>query len=361
MDLIDKVHTIAKRAEMQISSIQTEEATKTALIMPFLTALGYDVFDPTEVIPEYTADVGTKKGEKVDYAIAKEGKVSILIEAKYCGADLQKGHASQLYRYYAVTEARFGLLTNGLVYQFYSDLDQQNKMDSTPFFVFDIRDFEDHQIIELKRFSKSAFSVDDILTTAKKLKYTRAIKKVLEDELENPSEEFVRFFLTNVYDGMKTQQVIVEFTGIVQEARRQFINEKINARLQSALSGDSYTSQDIEYSTPTDSEAVPEPVPSGIVTTEEEAEGFLIVRAIAREVVDGARVAHRDTKSYFGILLDDSNRKIICRLHFNHAQKYIGFMQPDKSEERLSIESLDDIYNHAARIKSRIVELIGQK
>ncbi len=358
MDLVDKINAIAKRAADQLDSIKTEEATKTALIMPFISALGYDVFDPSEVEPEYTADVGTKKGEKVDYAIKKDGAVSILVEAKWCGDDLKKTHTSQLYRYYATEDARFGLLTNGLVYQFYSDLDQPNKMDSAPFFVFDIRNFEDHQIDELKRFTKAAFSVDDILTTAKKLKYTRAIKEVLERELDNPSDEFVKFFLSQVYDGMKTQQVIAEFADIVRDARKQFIHEKINARLQSALNSDPYEQEEQPAVAEDPAGVAPQPDDRGIITTEEEWDGYLIVRAIAREVVDVSRVTDRDTKSYFGILLDDSNRKGICRLHFNHAQKYIGFIQPDKSEERVPIDTLDDIYTHADRIKARIRDLL---
>jgi len=356
MDLIDKIRDISSRIEKQREHIQTEEATKNAFIMPFIAALGYDVFNPLEVIPEFTADVGTKKGEKVDYAISKDDKAIMLFECKHCGANLHKDHAAQLHRYFHVTESRFGILTNGIIYRFYSDLDQPNKMDAKPFFEFNMLDFEDHHVAELKKFTKSAFSVDDILTTASKLKYTREIKKVLRDELESPSEEFVRFFLSRIYDGPKRQQVIEEFTGIVKEARRQFINEQINNRLQSALQDDDSQQMAAEpvQDAPTQEtqEGATKP---GIVTTDDEREGYNIVRAILREVVDVKRVNMRDTKSYCGILLDDNNRKPICRLHLDHSQWYLGLVK-EKQEERVTIDSLDDIFTYADRIKAAVLE-----
>lgn len=350
MDLIDKIKDIASRIPKQMEYIQTEEATKNAFIMPFISSLGYDVFNPLEVIPEFTADIGTKKGEKVDYAIKKDDDIIILIECKWSGACLHKDHASQLYRYFSATEARFAILTNGIDYEFYSDIDEPNKMDSKPFFSFNVLQFEDHHIKELKKFTKSAFSLEDILTTASTLKYTGAIKKILDEELKKPTEEFVRFFASRIYDGRLTQAVIEQFTEIVKEARSQFINEQINDRLKSAMSPNEpedvrITELDDEVETKRD----------GVETTQEEIDGYNIVKALLREVVDVKRVTMRDTKSYCGILLDDNNRKPICRLHFNHSRKYIGIIS-DKSEDRIEIEGVDDIFQYAERIKAVIVE-----
>ncbi len=350
MDLIDKIKDLASRIPKQLEHIQTEEATKNAFIMPFISALGYDVFNPLEVIPEYCADVGAKKGEKVDYVVKKEDKIIILIECKWSGADLHKEHASQLYRYFSVTEARFAILTNGLIYEFYSDIDEPNKMDSKPFFEFNILDFEDHHVKELKKFSKSAFSLDDILNTASTLKYTGAIKKILEEELKNPTEPFVRFFASQIYDGRLTQSVIEQFRQVVKEARNQFINEQIADRLKSALSAN-----DREEAKEEIVENVKEVVKDGIETTQEEIDGYNIVKAILREEVDVKRMAMRDTKSYCGILLDDNNRKPICRLHFNHSQKYIGVFT-NKKEERIAIGEIDEIFNLAEKIKSTLSE-----
>ena len=221
MDLSDSINDIASKVSKQQRHIITEEATKTALIMPFINALGYDVFNPLEVIPEYTADSGTKKGEKVDYAIKKDDKIIILIECKWSGEKLQKNHTDQLFRYFSVTDARFAILTNGINYEFYSDIEKPNTMDSKPFFEFNIKDFEDYQLNVLKKFTKSSFSLEDILNTASTLKYTGQIKKILEEELTNPTEEFVRFFARQIYDGTLTKRVLEQFTGIVRDVARK--------------------------------------------------------------------------------------------------------------------------------------------
>ena len=358
MDLIDKVHEIASRLEQQADHINTEEATKNALIMPLIAALGYDVFNPQEVLPEFTADVGMKKGEKVDYAIIREGKAVILIECKSRGSDLNKAHASQLYRYFGVSNARFGILTNGVEYRFFTDLDEPNRMDKKPFFVLNISDFQEHQITELKKFTKSAYSLEDILATASKLKYMGAIKALFESEFDDPSKDFVKFFAAQCYDRKLTQSVVDQFTPIIREAGKRFLNEKINARLRSALTRTD-TTDTAQNTGESDENPEPDEAADGVVTTVEELEGYSIVKAIVREVIDVKRVAMRDTKSYFGVLLDDNNRKPICRLHFNSSKKYLGlFIQ--KKEERVAIETIDDIFKHGDRLKATISEYEGK-
>lgn len=346
MDLIDKINEIAARIKNTREHISTEEATKNAVIMPFINALGYDIFNPMEVIPEFTADVGLKKGEKVDYAIKKDGKIILLIECKWINADLKKVHINQLYRYFHTTEARFGILTNGVEYIFYSDIKEKNKMDEKPFFTFNLTNFEEHHVAELKKFTKTAFSLDDILNTASTLKYSRAIKKILDDELESPSEGFVKFLASQVYNGVMTKKTVAQFNVIVKEARDQFINDKINQRLKLASSlkrennqGESTTEEGID------------PPDNGIVTTQDEMEGYQIVKAICAEVLDPDRVIMKDTKSYCGILLDNNNRRPICRLHFNASQKYLGLIS-NKEEERIPISNLSEIYKFADRIKT---------
>ncbi len=100
--------------------------------MPFIQTLGYDVFNPFEVMPEFTCDIGTKKGEKIDYAIMKDGNPVILIECKHWNQELTL-YDNQLLRYFHVSTAKFGILTNGIVYKFYTDLEHENKMDEKPF------------------------------------------------------------------------------------------------------------------------------------------------------------------------------------------------------------------------------------
>jgi hypothetical protein len=357
MDFIDKIKGISVRVEKQKSLIATEEATKNAFIMPFISLLGYDVFNPFEVIPEFTADTGTKKGEKVDYAIKKDDKVVMLFECKKVSCDLTKEHKSQLYRYFSVTEARFAILTNGIIYQFFSDIDEPNKMDSKPFFEFNILEFEANELEELRKFTKSAFSLDEILTTASLLKYTNAIKKLLVKEIEDPSDAFVRLFASQIYDGRLTQAVIEDFSHIVKQGWEQFLADNINSRLKSALTLPEEPlskKEDDSSDSEIDDNNLPEKN-NGIVTTEEEIDAFNIVKAILRENVDVKRIAMRDTKSYCGILLDNNNRKPICRLHFNYSQKYLGILS-NKKEERIPIETVDDIFTHANKVKAVISE-----
>ncbi len=236
MDLIDRIKILNKRVQETHESIETEEATKTAFIMPFINALGYDVFNPNEVVPEYTADVGTKKGEKVDFAILKDGTPIILVECKWCRSDLKKEKFSQLYRYFSVTKAKFAVLTNGITYRFFTDSCEPNKMDTKPFFEFNLLNFNEAEIDEIKKFSKNSFDVDETYKTAVELKYIKEIKKMFVKELLNPSDNLVKFFASAIYHGkVITKNVRDEFRVYVKKALNQYVNDKINERFKTAI------------------------------------------------------------------------------------------------------------------------------
>jgi hypothetical protein len=356
MDFIDRVRELSVQIPKikQQNLIKTEEGTKTALVMPFINALGYNVFDPTEVTPELVADVGTKKGEKVDYAILKDGKPIMLFECKCCGTNLNDVHASQLYRYFSVTEARFGILTDGVVYHFYTDLEAPNKMDSKPFLVFDMLDVKEPLVDELKKFTKSAFDVEQIMSTASELKYTSAIKRIITAQLSQPTEDFVRFFASQVYMGRMTQNVLAQFTEITKRAWREVITDRMKETFtKAALAEEATPSPDEEADT-----EQPEATTDKIVTTEEELDGYRIVQAIVREVVEVNRVIMRDAQSYCAILLDDNNRKTICRLHFNTSKKYIGIFDHEKKEEKIPLEKLEDIFKYSDRLKASVTQYL---
>lgn len=356
MDLIDKIRELSARIPKQLEYIQTEEATKNAFIMPFISALGYDVFDPTEVTPELQADVGTKKGEKVDYAILKDSKPIILFECKWHGSDLSKEHASQLYRYFSVTTARFAVLTNGISYWFYTDLEEPNKMDSRPFFEFNMLDIREQDVEELKKFTKSSFDLDGILTTASELKYTREIKRIMTEQLLSPSEEFVKFFVSQVYPGKRiTHGVLEQFSPIIQRALRHFINDQVNDRIKTALSEPQPVADEPPevVNNASDNGGPPK---NGIATTQEELDAYHVIKAILRENVDVGRVVLRDQQSYCAILFDDNNRKPICRLWFNNAtRKYLGlFDNEQKQEIRVAVGTVDELYQYADRLKATL-------
>lgn len=348
MDFIDQLRVLASRIANTKDIIQTEEATKNAMVMPLIQALGYNPFDPLEVTPELVADIGTKKGEKVDYAIIKDGQPIIIFECKKAGADLSISHAGQLFRYFHVTSARFGVLTNGLIYKFFTDLEEPNKMDEKPFFEFNILDFKERDVDELKKFAKTSFDLDTILTTANDLKYTRAIQQKLTEWMNSPPEDFVRLVSSDLIGNKRFTPAIKEqFTLIAKRAFDQLIGEKINQRLKGAMTPDPVPepAKEIEPN----SEPVDGP---SIVTSEEEIAGLYAIRAMLHGSVETKRIVMRDAQSYCAILLDDNNRKPICRLRFNNQKNLrLGIFKENKEEELVSLDCVDDIFNYGEQLK----------
>ena len=350
MELDTKLAELSKVVREHREVLLTEEAAKNALVMPFLQALGYNVFNPAEVIPEFTADVGTKKGEKVDYAICTEGKVSILVECKPASSELTINHASQLFRYFSVTEARVAILTNGVIFKFFSDIDSPNKMDPKPFFTLDMDSVRKSDIRTLSDFTKGNFNIDTIVAEAGNLKMQSLVAKELEKEFAEPSDEFIRFIANRVHEGRVTASIKDSFKSLIVASINGMIRDKVNERLTSALNG----SDDGEEDTP------PATLDSdGVITTQDEIDGFNIVRAIGSRSVDPSRIVIRDAKSYCAVLLDDNNRKTIARLHFNSpTARYLGTFS-GKDETRHSVEGPVDLYKFEKEIADRIAELEG--
>jgi hypothetical protein len=342
-DLKLKLEQLHQRVDSLKDQINTEEATKNAFVMPFIQIIGYDIFNPTEVIPEFVCDIGTKKGEKIDYVIKKDGEPILIIECKHWKEKVD-AHNSQLHRYYHVSKSRFGVLTNGHQYNFYADLEKPNIMDEKPFFTLDLANLKDSSLKILEKFSKNGYNLEGILDSAESLKYIKAIRNEFEKELKEPSDEMVRMLVNRFFDKPVTASRLISFKEYTKKAFSNSINDSINFRLKNALNiNDTIPSKNIEDIAPID-----EPKDtSKIVTTEEEVEGSQIVKAILREILPASRIAFRDTLSYFGILLDDNNRKPICRLHFNSSNKYIELFNNGKDNgEKKLIASLEEIYNY---------------
>ncbi|MDO5065538.1 MAG: type I restriction enzyme HsdR N-terminal domain-containing protein [Actinomyces bowdenii] len=349
---------IANRTRDYADSLETEEATKTAIIMPFIQGvLGYDVFNPDEVIPEFVADVGSRKGEKIDYAIKQDDKIQILIEAKKIGEPLSLEHASQLVRYFSVSnDARIGILTNGRYWDFYTDLDKPNILDSKPFLRLDLLNIDHYTLPELKKLTKSTFDLGSVLTAAEELKYVSSTRSEIARAFNSPDPDFVQLFARRVYDGALTARMRDFFQNVVEKACRQFLAEQVNERLKNALSESSpIASSPSEADQTTTEERKEKEGRPGIVTTEEEREAYFIVRAIVASEIPVDRIFERDTKSYFTVLVDDTNRKPVCRFHFNSkSKKYLGIIGPDKSETRYLLERLEDIYDHADALRETV-------
>jgi hypothetical protein len=352
MELSTRLTELVSRTQKHREVLLTEQAAKTALVMPFIQLLGYDVFNPLEVIPEYTADVGTKKGEKVDYAISIDGTLSILMECKPSSSDLTINHASQLYRYFSVTDARLAVLTNGVIYNFYSDIDQPNKMDANPFFTLNLDAVRKADVRTLEHFTRNAFDIETIVREAANLKLESLVRKELEREMSEPSEDLARIIAGRVQPGKVTAQVKDQFQRLIANSFSSIVRDHVNDRLTNALNASAL---------PEDDEPTPAGEPEEVITTEEEISGFRIVQAIVAQLVDPKRIGMRDAKSYCAILLDDNNRKSVARMHFNGiTTKYLGTFV-GKTETRALISDLADIYKFAPQLLARINELESGK
>jgi hypothetical protein len=349
MDFKDQLKQIAEKINKFKESTQTEEATKNAFVMPFIGALGYDIFNPEEVVPEFTADIGVKVGEKVDYAILKDGSPVILIECKHWKDDLNI-HNTQLLRYFNVTTTKFAILTNGIYYRFYTDLESTNIMDEKPFLDINILEIKDNQIEELKKFHKSYFDLHNIITTASTLKYSNEIKIILNEEFKQPSEDFVKFFVYKVYTGKATERIINQWTEIVKVSCQQFLSDLITDRLKTALDKEKETQPKIE----------PESKKTLLETTGEELDGYYIVKSIIRQVIDSRRIYYRDFQYFFSILIDDSQRNTICRLYLTETEKQIAFLDEGKNESRFPLKSIDDIFKFSEQLKEAANKYVKQ-
>lgn len=333
MGFAQNIRELAERFSKMENSILTEEATKMSLILPFFQILGYDVFNPMEVCPEFTADVGIKKGEKVDYAILINGEPIILVEAKSINKKLDR-HSSQLFRYFVTTPAKFAVLTNGINYKVYTDLEEPNKMDKDPFMDFDLSDITDAQIEQIEKFHKKNLNVDEILNAASILKYNTLFKKFIDQQLNNPSSDFVRFFLQPFYKGAKTQAVIEKFRPILKDALKEYINETVNSRIKFALDS---------ASIPSDCERI---------ATDAEWDAITLVKDILKDTLNTNEICHKQTGSYLAILYKNNTRKWICRINLYSSQKALILPDESKKELKYPLQSVSDISLYSADVIS---------
>ncbi len=349
----DQLRCLAERIVQTKSKVRTEEGTKTAYIMPFLQIMGYDVFNPDEVVPEFTADVGVKVGEKVDYAIIRNNDPEILIECKKCTHDLNAENESQLLRYFSVTKAKFGILTNGIQYKFYTDIDNANQMDREPFLTVDLAgDIDAIDYSELLKFHRKTYDAEKIRKTAELSKSTSAINQEIMAEFANPSKEFVAL----LYKRIKPKDIFTpaqreRFTPLVKSAIDQYINSRIKEKLDVAYLETEKVSAAAS--------ALREAMTDKVVTTEEEQEAFGIVRTFAMEMNVHDRVFMRDAQTYCAILFDDNNRRPVCRFYFNHPTKK-EIMLFDSSVERIVIKDISAIFSLKDRIMATLAKYMHE-
>lgn len=345
MDFNDKINQFIDRIENIKDTLKTEESTKTALIMPFFQLLDYDIFNPMEFIPEYTADIGVKKGEKVDYAIIRNDKPIMIIEAKSVTDNLNK-HDTQLMRYFSVTEAKFAILTNGIKYKFFTDLEQPNMMDKKPFLEIDLLNISENEISQLRQFAKNTFNLEVISSVASNLKYMDHIKSRLKKESINPSDDFVRFMINDFYVGVKNKNVVDKFRPVVKKALNQFTTDFMNEKIQIALGENDNDKTSTLLNTETSK-----------LITEDELEALEMIRSILKDTVNKEDITYKSTKSYFGINYKDDARNWICRLFLTRkGKKGIHIPDEDKNPIKFDFDEIEDLYE----IKDELENIVNR-
>lgn len=355
MNFEEKVKSFGSRIKSLKDTIQTEEATKTSLVMPFFQALGYDVFNPQEFTPEFIADVGIKKGEKVDYAIKIDDEPVILIECKSVNENLEK-HDSQLFRYFGTSAAKFAILTNGVIYRFYTDIEETNKMDEAPFLEVNLENIKPHQISTLQKFTKDTFNKDDIFDSAAELKYMGQIQQIIKEELTTPSEDITRLILSRgVYDGVKTQSIVEKYQPLVKKSFSMIISEMISDRLKSALNEEQ--KEDTVTIDIDDSNGKDEIESNKIVTTQDELDAYYLIKSILRKTVEPSRIDYTDKESYFTVNIDGRPSKWICRLYIKEKVNYMVVLD-GKEYIRYDFKEINDLYQFANIFEKRAAEIL---
>lgn len=316
----------------RIEYITNEEMTKQSLINPFIQVLGFEIFNPLEVRLEYTADFGKKKGEKVDYALFKDGEPIIFIEAKSLTENLSN-HNAQLARYFNSTQdVKLGILTNGIEYKFFTDLDSNNIMDSTPFLVINILELKENDIENLSKLRKDNFDSDGLINYAEELVYTNTLNKSLKDLLKNPSDEFIRFIVKDFSETRVTDKVIDRFRPLVKKALSNAVLDIVSKGLyqEEVLENSEEVASTVASEVTTE-----EKIKREIITTENELKFFEMVKEyLIQAGKDVSNLAYKSTTNYFSIFNKTGNRWFV-RIVLESSKPSILF--------KLEIETIKEI------------------
>ncbi|MBD2100204.1 type I restriction endonuclease [Leptolyngbya sp. FACHB-261] len=315
MGFTEDVAKLSEQVHKRSEQVVGEESTKMALIIPFLSTLGYDVYDPTEVMPEYIADFAVKKAgqfEKVDYALSISGTVVMLVEAKARGQKAE-AHDGQLSRYFnGLPATKVAIVTNGVEYRFFTDLRDKNIMDKEPFFGFNILNYSSKDIESLKLFHHDNFDAETIGRQAEEMVYVESMTELVGNQLRSPSESFMRFLLGELgIEGRITTKVLGKFEPIIKKS----IQSSLVAMMTRSISQE--IAHPVELDKPAHhamleeiAEEEIEPTSDGpqVETTAEELEAFEKVKAVAlTSKAYNLEVKHKDVVSYFGVNVGKSS------------------------------------------------------
>lgn len=345
MGFTEDLAALSERVASRLHSCKGEENTKAAFITPFLGVLGYDTTDPTEVIHEYFADFATptkvRQPKKVDYAIAINNNIVMLVEAKAC-TEKPEVHDGQLRYYFNATHtARIGMATNGVEYRFFTDLHRDNMMDNEPFFTFNILDYQAKDVENLKLFHRDNFDALNINHHAEAIIFYRNITSLIGNLLQSPSDEFVRFLVGEMFKAAPDCKMYSKIGKNLIEKCKPIVKRSIQASVLDLVTrsmNQQMAPLEVQIESPiVDTDAFDdEPQETGLKvranTTQEELEAFRkiqsIVQTSAKFKIDPQ---FKDTVSYFGINLGKSTWWFL-RLYLSSTKKsFIARISADEA------------------------------
>lgn len=377
MALEDEIKALAERIPGMRPMLDDEAKTKQYLILPLIRALGYDDTKPAEVVPEYTADYGGREGWKVDYAILSDDNLRVVIECKQVSNQLGTTEEAQLGRYFPNVpfdaETKIAILTNGVVYKFFTDQNEPNKMDKDPFWTINLETLRNNDLSQLRNFTKDNFNAANAVASASKFRHIKEMKIALARQLTEPEDGFVEWMLRQTgqtYDRRVASSRREEIRDLARTAFHEFVKDHVNDAVDDAvLEIRERTAQGIapiteEQDALLQADSGDDVGDSGhaddkIITTEQELQAFDVVKGIVQEVVHAERVFMRDYRNYSAVMLDDNRRRPLCRLRLEGRQMQIGLFDGSRVgghlvEQQHNIESLNDIYNHADQIRETV-------
>jgi hypothetical protein len=313
MGFTEDIAKVSEQVRKNADHVVGEQATKMALIVPFFSALGYDVFDPTEVMPEYIADFATKgRGplKKVDYAIAINGTIVMLVEAKARGEKAETHDGQIRYYFNGLVATKVGVVTNGIEYRFFTDLRVPNVMDEEPFFSFNVLKYDSKDIENLKFFHRDNFDVAAIGSHAEEMVYVKSITKLIGDILRSPSEEFMRFLLSQLgIEGKINKKKLEKFEPIIKKSIQSSLVELMTRSLSQEIAQPAEVDKAVQADETEEIEEEGEQASeaSKVETTAEELEAFEKIEAItATSKTHKLEVKYKDVVSYFGVHVGNS-------------------------------------------------------
>lgn len=348
MGLLEDLRKLSEKVKLRKDHVKGEEATKHALIVPFLQVIGFDTTDPLEVKPEFVADFAKRRSngqfQKVDYLITVKGEPAIFVEAKSVEAAAEEHDGQLRYYFNSTPSVKLAIVTNGLVYRFFTDLKMHNIMDEVPFLEFNILQITEREAGIIERYTKARFDAESVRQHAEEVISLEKVTKLINDLLRNPSASFVKLVIEQldlVGDNRITANVISRFEPIVRKSIENVLFEHVARAIQQMQAPPPQAPEPAQPpqmqsapATPLQRQPQPEASPAA-VTVDEDLEIFGIVKRICAESPHKATIQHKDAANFFVINLGTS-RSWFIRLYAGKRTKRILVRLPLAQVETLA-------------------------